>query len=200
MPDLHPVVSRAAAGELPPWARAGEGRRAHMDRVVELMDGWARDLGLAARDVGRWRAVGYLHDALRDAPPEALRSRVPEDLRDLPGEVLHGPAASERLRKEGVRDEALLRAVAFHTLGHPELGTLGRALFAADFLDPGRDLRNEWRAGLRSRMPRELDPVVLEIAECRVAHARRAHGGVRPESTAFLERLRDELDQSPGDA
>jgi 2-amino-4-hydroxy-6-hydroxymethyldihydropteridine diphosphokinase len=90
--------------------------------------------------------------------------------------------------------------VAFHTLGHPELDRLGRALFAADFLEPGRPFRRRWRAGLRKGMPGELGRVVLEITEERVEHARRTHGGVRPESIAFLEELRNEMGKRESDA
>jgi len=72
----HPPVSAAAAGRLPRWAAAGEERRAHMARVAALLEAWARDLGLGNRDILRWRAAGYLHDALRDASPRRLGWRM----------------------------------------------------------------------------------------------------------------------------
>lgn len=160
-----------------------------MDRVAELLRSWGRDLGLEPRDLARWTALAYLHDALREAPAEEVRPTVEPAFRDLPPKVLHGPAAAARLRREGVTDELLLRAVAFHTLGHPELDTMGRALYAADFLEPGRSVRPEWRAGLRARMPDELDQVVREILEARIRHVLERESSVRPETTAFLERL-----------
>lgn len=196
--DLHPLVARASDGELPEWAEAGEERRAHMDRVAELMERWARGLGLEETDVRRWKAAAYLHDSLRDAPTGDLRARAPSALAGLPDGVLHGPVAAERLREEGVTDEALLRAVASHTLGHPELDRLGRALFAADFLEPARDLENEWRARLRRRMPEELDAVVLEVLEKRMEHARRKRGAMRRPSEAFREALRRRPASAPG--
>lgn len=189
--ELHPLVGRASEGELPRWAEASGARRAHMARVAELMGEWALELGLDGADVKRWTAAAHLHDVLRDAPPDGLRKRASPRVADLPDRVLHGPVAAERLREEGVTDEALLRAVAFHTLGHPDLDRLGRALFAADFLEPGRDLRNAWRARLRARMPDEMDDVVLEILTRRVEHAREKHGDVRPESVGFLAAMRE---------
>lgn len=178
--ELHLLVREAAHGRLPAWACASDQRRAHMDRVAGLLGRWAGARGLGETDVARWRAAGQLHDVLRDAPPDDLRPRVPPALAHLPGPVLHGPAAAEALRVAGVRDGPLLRAVAWHTLGHPRFDDLGRAVYAADFLEPGRDLRNEWRAGLRDRMPRELDAVVREILAARIAHQVGRDGPLQP--------------------
>ena len=115
---------------------------------------------------------------------------VDDEFAELPGRLLHGPAAAGRLAREGVRDDGLLRAVAFHTLGHPALDTAGVALYTADFLEPGRAVRAEWRASLRRRMPGELDEVALEVASARTKHVRGISPAVRPETGAFLERLR----------
>ena len=186
---LHPVVERSARGELPGWAAASEERLRHMARVADLLDGWADALGAEGPERKRWRAVGYLHDALRDAPAEDLRPRVPPALSTLPGRILHGPAAAERLRVDGVEDGELLRAVAYHTLGHPSLGTLGQALYAADFLEPGRDLLNEWRAELRARTPGELGAVVREILAARIVHLVQAGRRVRAETIGFWNAL-----------
>lgn len=181
----HPVVERAAGGTLPPWAEVSSRRMEHMERVAGLLGSWADALGLEPTEGVRWRAVGYLHDALRDAPPEALRPRVPPGLADLPGPLLHGPAAAERLRIDGVEDGELLLAVAYHTLGHADLGRLGRALYAADFLEPGRDLRNEWRAELRARMPDDLDAVVRDILGARIVHVVARGGALRTETVGY---------------
>lgn len=186
---IHPLLERAAGGRLPEWARAGKGRRGHMERVSRLLRRWAGALGLTPYDTTRWAAVGYLHDVLREAPPEQLRPLVPPGFRDLPDSILHGPAAAVRLREEGVDDAELLHAVAFHTLGHPELRTLGRALYAADFLEPGRRLRPRWRSGLRKRVPEELDTVVVEILGARLIHLVGRHSPVRSETVGFWNAL-----------
>jgi len=186
---LHTVLERAARGELPSWAETTEARRAHMARVAALMGSWSEDLGLAEADRARWVAVAWLHDALRDADPESLRSRVPPAMSSLPGPLLHGPAAAHRLREDGVTDEEMLLAVAYHTLGHPELGMLGQALYAADFLDPGRDLLNGWRDALRSRMPEELDDVIRELVAARIVHLVERGSPMRPETVGFWNSL-----------
>lgn len=166
----HPLIEAAAQGTLPEWAAVSPGRRAHMARVSELLDAWAAALGLPESERCRWRAAGFLHDALREVAPDALRAKVPRAQSSLPGPILHGPAVAERLRAQGVLDGELLFALAYHTLGNASLGTLGRALYVADFLEPGRDFMPEWREGLRARMPAELDSVTREIVGARILY------------------------------
>jgi HD superfamily phosphohydrolase YqeK len=173
------------AERLPPWSVLGTERRAHAARVVALLEEWAAALGLDPAETDRWRAVGWLHDALRDADPETLRPELPPGLRDLPGPLCHGPAAAARLRAGGCDDEELLDAVAWHTLGCARFGTLGRALYLADFLDPGRTFLDEWRAALRARMPAELDDVLVEVAASRLRHLIASGCRIRPETHAF---------------
>lgn len=168
MTPLHPLIAAAADGRLPDWAEASPRRRKHVARVSNLMDRWARRGGLSDDDRARWRAAGLLHDALRDADHDDLRELVAPDLRDRPGKMLHGPGAAARLRDEGVDDEPLLLAVAWHTLGHPDFDTLGKALYLADYTEPGRDYESKKLAKKRARVPDELDAVLLEVATKRV--------------------------------
>ncbi len=187
--EPHPVVQRAADGRLPAWAVAGAERREHMARVASLLDGWAQALGVDSGERVRWRAVGHLHDALRDEDAAALRPLVPPELGSLPGQLLHGPAAAARLRADGVTDAELLRAVTYHTIGAQGLGRLGRALYAADFLEPGRTFLPEWRAERRARMPDDMDRVVLEIARARIENLLARDQGVLPHTIAFWNEL-----------
>lgn len=183
--SLHPVIRKAAKGRLPAWAQVTKSRYAHMARVAELLERWARALGLSKSDRKRWVAAGYLHDAVKTVPAAELVGVVPRDLRGLPGAILHGPAAAQLLKKDGVEDEELLLAIRYHTLGHPELSDIGRALYAADFLEPGRRIRPRWREGLRARMPAELDEVAREIVRARIHHLLRKDRPVQPETFAF---------------
>lgn len=160
-----------------------------MERVAALLEEWATGLGLAESERCRWLAAAYLHDALRNADPEELRKRVEPEYAFLPGPLLHGPAAAQRLWVDGVRDGELLNAVGFHTLGHAGFGTMGKALYVADFLEPGRDLLNEWRAGLRARMPADLPGVVREILGARIAYLVGRGSRLRPETVAFWNAL-----------
>lgn len=196
MPDavttdpVHPlpeVVRAAARGELPAWAQAGPRRREHMGRVSALLGEWADAAGLGPADRARWVAAGWLHDALREADPAQLSAEVPERFRSLPGPVLHGPAVAERLA--GEVDPELCDAMRYHTLGWAGFGSLGKALYLADFLEPGRDFEKEWRASLAARMPAEMDEVLVEVLGARIRNLVERRRPVSPETVAFWSAL-----------
>lgn len=186
---MHPILRAAARGELPSWTQVKPERLAHMERVAHLLGTWAESL--APAEVERWRATGYLHDALRNAPAESLRNIVPEPLRDLPDKLLHGPAAAARLRAEGVQDDAVLRAIAYHTIGNAGLGDLGQALFVADYIEPGRRYRIDDLAELRARMPDDFAEVRREVLRQRITHQLERNHAIRPETLAFWNELAD---------
>jgi HD superfamily phosphohydrolase YqeK len=165
---VHPLIAAAAEGHPPAWAEATKSRRAHMRRVGEVMGEWALDLDLPQDDVARWRAAGVLHDALRDADFDTLRPLVGPELRDRPGRMLHGPAAAARLREEGVTDGALLLAISWHTLGHPDFDALGKALYLADYLEPGRDYASKKLARMREDVPESMDRILSRVARSRI--------------------------------
>ena len=190
------LVREASKGRLPPWTVAGRSRRRHMARVAELLDEWGRRQGLDGQERARWRAAGYLHDALREAAPAELRPQVAPELRSLPGPLLHGPAAADRLRDEGVDDEAFLLSVAFHTIGHPDLDRLGRALYCADYLEPGRRDPDGWKAKRRARFPDRPDFVTFEVVRARVRTILE-RGRPLPDATAgFWNRIIVDVDDT----
>lgn len=189
MSRVPAVLSAAARGELPAWARVDESRSRHSANVAALMAAWADSLALPEPEPERWRAAAWLHDALRLAPDAELLPFVPPEFRDLPARMLHGPAAAERLRRDGVADESLLLAISHHTIGHPAFDTLGQALYAADFLEPGRTFDPLLRAALRARMPTALPQVVPEIVRRRLVHLLRTGRRIRPETLAFWNAL-----------
>jgi len=175
------ILDRAAAGELPDWTEATPARRKHMDRVATLMARWADGLGLDRVQRTSWIAAGRLHDVLRDADASVIEPWLPAAFRDLPFAFHHGPAAAARLEAEGVSDDAVLDAIRYHTLGSGRLGPLGRALIAADFLEPGRRQSGSWRAIRRARMPDQLDAVVADVVRKKLAHGLESGTRLRPE-------------------
>ena len=189
--ELHDRIREAGSeeGVLPPWARMSAPRRAHAERVTELLEAWAGHLELPEADRIRWRAVGRLHDALREADPDELTFW--SDL-DWPAPLLHGPACAARLREEGVEDEELLAAVAWHSVGDPELGPLGRHLYLADFLEPGRDFLPDVRERLRWLMPEEPMEALLSTVALRIAHRLEIRGALRTRTIAFWNELLEE--------
>jgi HD superfamily phosphohydrolase YqeK len=182
-------MSSSVHAELPPWAVTGAKRREHVARVAALIAEWADALPVGGREKGRWLQAAYLHDALRDAPPSELRGLVSAAFSEWPDLLLHGPAAAAKLRSEGFQDEGILNAITYHTVGHPNLDAAGRALFLADFLEPGRNFDPIGRAAWRARMPHDLDNVLREVLAARIQHMIAAHRPMRSETLAFWNQV-----------
>jgi len=173
---------------LPPWACVSEKRRAHIERVTALLDRWASELRVSETEARDWRDAGLLHDALRDAPEDKLRALVPRP--DFITEMLHGPAAAVMLEREGDRRAEMLDAIRWHTVGSAEWGRLGRALFMADFLEPGRNFARADRAYLASHVATDFDATFRQVLRMRIDHALREGHTLFPETVALWNLVR----------
>jgi 2-amino-4-hydroxy-6-hydroxymethyldihydropteridine diphosphokinase len=178
----------APAVELPSWAEVGERRAAHIARVTALLDGWARDLALDRDEAAAWHDAGRWHDALRDAPEATLRSLAGDVA--LPVGVLHGPAAAARLEREGERRADVLEAVRWHTLGHPAWARTGRALYMADYLEPGRPFAAEERAALAGAVVADFESVFREVLRHRITWSLREGKRLYPETVELWNAVR----------
>jgi 2-amino-4-hydroxy-6-hydroxymethyldihydropteridine diphosphokinase len=160
---------------LPDWAVVTAERRAHIERVAALLARWATALGVPAAEAERWRRAAWLHDALRDAPAAT--------------ELEHGPMCADRLARDGERDQGLLDAVRYHSLGYAGWDDVGRLLYLADYLEPGRRFGAPMRAALRERMPADRGAVLREVARRRIEWILRSSWEVKPETVAFWNAL-----------
>lgn len=168
---------------LPDWAAVSTARQAHIERVATLVAAWAEEIGVPDSERNRWLRAVWLHDALRDASEELLREWAPSA--EGPLALVHGPAAAARAKAEGELDRGVLDAVRYHSVGLAEWDMVGRILYCADYLEPGRDHDAERRAELASRLPTDLRGVLREVTRDRLAHAIRK-GWVVPEPTLRL--------------
>ena len=142
---------------LPPWAVVTREHRAHIERVAALLAEWAGTMRVPEAERGRWLRAAWLHDALRDAPAA--------------NELEHGPRAADRAALDGEPDRGVLDAVRYHSVGYAGWDEVGRMLYLADYLEPGRKFGREERAALRSRVPAESDVALVEVARRRLTWA-----------------------------
>jgi HD superfamily phosphohydrolase YqeK len=173
---------------LPSWAEVSEKRRAHIERVTALLDRWAEQLALPADEAQVWHDAGRWHDALRDASAETLKHWAADQER--PVAVLHGPAAARRLAAEGERRESVLSAIRSHTVGEAEWDRAGRALYMADFLEPGRLFARADRAFLADHLPHDFDGVFRQVVRMRIEWTVREGKSLFPETVALWNRVR----------
>lgn len=177
---MKPGADRLA---LPAWAVVTDRRREHIARVVALLDEWSKALGLDADTRAAWRDAGIWHDALRDAPAKSLHAPAADPT--LPEGAWHGPAAAERLRAGGERREDVLSAIMWHTVGSPDWGATGRALYCADFLEPGRKFQMDERAVLAGRFASDPGGVLRDVVRMRIELALAKHTDIHARTVAL---------------
>ena len=191
------TIASAREPELPPWAQVSERRRGHIVRVTALLDEWARQLDLTSEEARAWHDAGRWHDALRDAPEEELRRLLASETGGglpstptMPAEMLHGPAAAARLVREGERRLEVIEAIRWHTVGHPRWGRVGRALYMADYLEPGRKFSPADRAFLASHLAHDFDGVFRQVVRHRLEWSLRDGKPLFSETVALWNAVR----------
>ncbi len=181
-------MSDAASIELPGWARAGTERRAHTARVVALLSAWANIMAVSPEERRAWVDAGRFHDALRDAPEAELRALVGDPA--LPAGLLHGPAAARRMAEAGEHRQDVLEAVRWHTTGCATWSRVGRALYMADFLEPGRRFARADRAYLAAQVPRDFDGTFRQVVRMRLEWALREGHALLPGTVEMWNAIR----------
>jgi len=132
-------------------------------------------MDVGEREKARWLRAVYLHDALRNAKPESG--------------MQHGPNAAERAEREGERDRGVLDAVRYHTIGYAGWDDVGRMLYLADFLEPGRAFKRWKRRSWARRVPKERDAVLREVAAMRLRQVIKSGWPLPKESVDFWNSL-----------
>ena len=106
----------------------------------------AKLAGMYNGDINKAYLAGLLHDYARDYTPSQLLIMAEENhLVDYHVEVvnpslLHGKVGAFLLEKEGiVADPSILKAIRYHTTGHPDHDQLGHIIYIADYIEPNRD-------------------------------------------------------------
>lgn len=170
MPNSVPTpgVPSELRPTLPQWAQVSPERLHHIQRVAELVASWSERLGVPDPERNRWLRAVWLHDALRDAPDAELASYAPAA--PGPAELRHGPASAARAKAEGETDRGVLDAVRYHSVGLAEWDMVGRVLYCADFLEPGRRALGAEPAALAERFPTDPVGVLFSVARLRMRY------------------------------
>jgi len=173
---------------LPEWAAVGPKRLAHIGRVTSLLRAWGAAMRLDPAEAQSWIDAGAWHDCLRDATEAELRKITGDST--TPYELLHGPAAASRLAAEGETRQGLLDAIRYHTFGSPAWDRTGRALYMADYLEPGRKFSREDRNFLAAQVPHSFDAAFRQVVRFRLDWSVREGNHIFPETVALWNSLR----------
>ncbi|MGM0419479.1 MAG: nicotinate-nucleotide adenylyltransferase [Bacillota bacterium] len=142
-------------------------RLKHTNKVVEL----AVKLAVKARiSEDRAYITALLHDICKDKNRKELidiitRSNWQVDRLELKStELLHAPAAAVIAEdKYLIKDREILEAIRYHTTGSANLGVLGKILFLADKIEPGKDYSG--RKEIEELALKDLNRAVLMLTE-----------------------------------
>ena len=145
-------------------------------------------MALDAETRKAWVDAAWWHDALRDADEASLRALTGDQT--LPFAMLHGPAAATRLEKEGESRRDVLEAIRWHTSGYAHWAPVGRALYMADFLEPGRPFMQADRAFLADRVPHAFDAVFRQVVRLRLEWTIREGKSLTVETVALWNSVR----------
>jgi predicted HD superfamily hydrolase involved in NAD metabolism len=114
----------------------------HILGVEQLSIDLARHYRL---DVGKAAQAGLMHDLAKYFKPAVLLQIAREEdievdpVCEATPHLLHAPVSAIIARDQfGIHDEAVLQAIALHTLGSPGMSPLSCVVFLADTLEPGR--------------------------------------------------------------
>ncbi len=165
----------------------------HIDRVVTVTADLARLHGVDER---RALLAAQGHDLLRAMAPEALLEAAALrglEVTDLDREhpvLLHGPLGAIELEQRGwVDDREVLDAIAWHTTGHPEYGSLAWAVFVADKVEPEKMLHWPALQAVAELAEESLEEAALLYLDLNRRKAARQGWTVHPmaeETRAFL--------------
>jgi HD superfamily phosphohydrolase YqeK len=173
--------------DLPDWARVSDKRAEHIQRVTALLNAWAAAMRLPPAEARAFIDAGVLHDALRDASEAELRA-ITGDY-ESPLGLLHGPAAAITLEKNGENRIDVLDAIRYHTVGSVRWGVVGRALYMADFLEPGRKFTKQDRYFLSLQVPTSFETVFRQVVRMRLEWTVREGNHIFPETVALWNSL-----------
>ncbi len=114
--------------------------------------------------------AGLLHDISREQSPDTIREWATLDKGALTSyeeahfNVLHSYASAWYCsNKLGIDDQSVLNAIRFHTTGAAGMDLLAKVVFAADYLEPGRDHLSSRKRGELLNL--SIDDLVVSVLE-----------------------------------
>jgi len=193
-------------------------KKAEIDRAIESVDEYARGALSAQRYAHSARVatlsrslssrfsvdpdLGYLagiaHDICKAEREERLLALAEADglpisplEREKPS-LLHGRCAAVLLSRQfAVQERSVLEAVRHHTFGAVQLDELGKIVFVADKIEPGRaDVDPSFRARV---LAADLDAMTCLILEDNVRYLKAKGREVSAVTVAMLQNLKGRI-------
>lgn len=170
-------------------------RYEHSVRVAETAGIMCKLYGL---DENLGLVAGIAHDICKEISDEKMLSLAKQDnnpiseIEQKKTSMLHGRAAAIKIQSEfAISDKNIIEAVANHTCGCPGLCDLGKIIFVADKIEPGRpQSTDEYRANLFKKSLNELTYTVVSES---IEYLSRKGKKSAPVALAWAEELRNSI-------
>lgn len=138
--------------------------------------------------------AGIGHDICKEMPPELILSFAKRDGQPITKiekekiSLLHGRAAAVKLHDDfAITNKDILFGVANHTFGSSKLGKIGKIVFIADKIEPGREhVTPEY---LEKMFSYDLDELVKIVVKENVDYLISKGRKVAPQTMEFLKFL-----------
>lgn len=135
-------------------------------------------------DINKARLAGILHDCAKGySTEEKLKKAIKHNLsinsyeRKNP-DMLHAKLGAYYAKaKYDVNDEDVLNAICYHTTGRPDMSTLEKIIFVADYIEPNRKEQKEM-AEIRKEAFTDLDKCVLHILKNTLEYLREGNSEI----------------------
>jgi predicted HD superfamily hydrolase involved in NAD metabolism len=164
----------------------------HSAGVVQTARALAGNLGC---NPDRAELAGWLHDCARHLPGRELLvlardNNIKTDRFSLRHPVLlHAPVGAVMAERLGCTDSEVLAAIRHHTLGIPKMPLLGRIIYLADKIEPGRHYPGI--EILRLQAGRNFDAALLAAAAQTISYTVSKKQAIHPLTVAFWNWLVD---------
>lgn len=136
-------------------------------------------------DLERVKTAAYLHDIAKEFKQDEIKAllkdsdwEIDELEWSIPA-VLHAPGGAELAKKDfKLKDHQILEAIRYHTLGHPEMGIIAQIIYAADFIEEGRQFKGLDK--IRKRVKADLKNGIYLIAHYSILYQLELDNPVHP--------------------
>jgi predicted HD superfamily hydrolase involved in NAD metabolism len=145
----------------------------HTMGVVEVASDLAVHYGA---DVEKAKIAALLHDATKHDDVQSQENRIRRYFGDAvvqawPRQLIHGLSAVVYAKEElGIEDDEILNAIQNHSVGRPDMSLLEKIVFAADFLEPNREMDT---TKLRALALVNLDKAIAIIIVSTLEHVKK---------------------------
>jgi predicted HD superfamily hydrolase involved in NAD metabolism len=137
-------------------------------------------------DIEKAMTAGLLHDCAKYVPNEKKIKKcqkrgiaISQCERRNP-ELLHAKLSAVYAKeKYGVKDKEVLSAIAYHTTGKPDMTTLEKIIYIADYIEPNRNILPEMDL-IRREAYTDLDVCLFHILKNTINYLGKKESNIDP--------------------